>query len=192
VERRRDVTQCGSGTGLVHIAPGHGLEDYDACRAAGMQAVACPVDKHGRFTAEADELAPAAAAALHAPLAGLSVTCPTLPYLALLPISFALRLILALIPTRPRRVPSIRPAAGYTPPLCIDARTLSRVHPPHPWPLHRPHHPLLPRPLPPLPQPLGQCPRPVRVRVRVRVGVRRQAKGANLTLTQSRRPPSPG
>lgn len=38
-----------------------------------MQAVVCPVDHHGRFTAEADELAPAAGTALHAPLAGLSV-----------------------------------------------------------------------------------------------------------------------
>ncbi|KAL4935762.1 hypothetical protein BDV06DRAFT_217178 [Aspergillus oleicola] len=38
-----------SGTGLVHCAPGHGMEDYEACRARGISAFA-PVDDHGRFT----------------------------------------------------------------------------------------------------------------------------------------------
>ncbi|KAI9376455.1 hypothetical protein BJX61DRAFT_530866 [Aspergillus egyptiacus] len=38
-----------SGTGLVHCAPGHGMEDYEACVARGIPAFA-PVDDHGRFT----------------------------------------------------------------------------------------------------------------------------------------------
>ncbi|KAJ1925916.1 isoleucine-tRNA ligase [Tieghemiomyces parasiticus] len=41
-----------SGTGLVHTAPGHGLEDYEACLALGIPAYA-PVDDRGCFTAEA-------------------------------------------------------------------------------------------------------------------------------------------
>ncbi|MHB8682374.1 MAG: isoleucine--tRNA ligase [Acidimicrobiales bacterium] len=39
------------GTGIVHMAPGFGEEDYEACTAAGI-AVACPVDDQARFTAE--------------------------------------------------------------------------------------------------------------------------------------------
>ncbi|MGO9343845.1 MAG: isoleucine--tRNA ligase [Acidimicrobiales bacterium] len=39
------------GTGIVHMAPGFGEEDYDLCREAGI-AVVCPVDDQGRFTAE--------------------------------------------------------------------------------------------------------------------------------------------
>lgn len=41
-----------SGTGLVHTAPGHGVDDFHACRAHGIDRVACPVDARGRFTAE--------------------------------------------------------------------------------------------------------------------------------------------
>jgi isoleucyl-tRNA synthetase len=41
-----------SGTGAVHIAPGHGEEDYSLGRARGLQ-ILSPVDDHGRFTDEA-------------------------------------------------------------------------------------------------------------------------------------------
>jgi isoleucyl-tRNA synthetase len=41
-----------SGTGLVHMAPGHGMDDYNLCMKHGIQAVA-PVDDSGRFTREA-------------------------------------------------------------------------------------------------------------------------------------------
>ncbi|RKP38345.1 tRNA synthetases class I-domain-containing protein [Dimargaris cristalligena] len=44
-----------SGTGLVHTAPGHGLEDYEACLALGIPAFS-PVNGAGRFTAEAGSL----------------------------------------------------------------------------------------------------------------------------------------
>jgi isoleucyl-tRNA synthetase len=48
------------GTGVVHMAPGFGEEDYFACQAAGI-GVVCPVDDRGRFTGEV------------APYAGLQV-----------------------------------------------------------------------------------------------------------------------
>ncbi|PFH56217.1 hypothetical protein XA68_16888 [Ophiocordyceps unilateralis] len=41
-----------SGTGLVHMAPGHGQDDYDACSALGIDAFA-PIDDDGYFTQEA-------------------------------------------------------------------------------------------------------------------------------------------
>jgi isoleucyl-tRNA synthetase len=41
-----------SGTGLVHCAPGHGMEDYDVCTKLGIAAFA-PVDDAGCFTSEA-------------------------------------------------------------------------------------------------------------------------------------------
>ena len=37
------------GTGLVHCAPGHGLEDFEACKPLNIKAFA-PVDEQGRFT----------------------------------------------------------------------------------------------------------------------------------------------
>ena len=45
-----------SGTGLVHCAPGHGMEDYEVCKSHGI-AVTAPVDDEGRFTKEASRLA---------------------------------------------------------------------------------------------------------------------------------------
>jgi isoleucyl-tRNA synthetase len=39
------------GTGIVHLAPGFGEEDQQACEAAGIPVV-CPVDGRGRFTTE--------------------------------------------------------------------------------------------------------------------------------------------
>ncbi|KAL5049058.1 hypothetical protein BDW71DRAFT_176131 [Aspergillus fruticulosus] len=44
-----DFVTADSGTGLVHCAPGHGMEDYEACLARGIPAFA-PVDDHGKFT----------------------------------------------------------------------------------------------------------------------------------------------
>lgn len=43
-----------SGTGLVHTAPGHGMEDYEVCLAHKI-APFSPVDDAGRFTAEAGD-----------------------------------------------------------------------------------------------------------------------------------------
>jgi isoleucyl-tRNA synthetase len=40
-----------SGTGTVHIAPGHGKEDYDVGQKYGLNIIS-PVDSRGRFTAE--------------------------------------------------------------------------------------------------------------------------------------------
>ncbi len=40
-----------SGTGVVHMAPAFGEEDYQACKAAGLPFV-CPVDDDGMFTSE--------------------------------------------------------------------------------------------------------------------------------------------
>ncbi|KAG2177337.1 hypothetical protein INT43_007994 [Umbelopsis isabellina] len=41
-----------SGTGLVHTAPGHGMEDYEACRELGILPFS-PVNGEGYFTADA-------------------------------------------------------------------------------------------------------------------------------------------
>jgi isoleucyl-tRNA synthetase len=45
-----------AGTGLVHIAPGHGEEDYEAGRRAGLR-IYNPVDDDGRFIAEIEHFA---------------------------------------------------------------------------------------------------------------------------------------
>ncbi|KAB8236480.1 tRNA synthetases class I-domain-containing protein [Aspergillus alliaceus] len=47
-----DFVTADSGSGLVHCAPGHGMDDYDACLSRGIPAFA-PVDDHGRFTDQA-------------------------------------------------------------------------------------------------------------------------------------------
>ncbi|EGR47443.1 uncharacterized protein TRIREDRAFT_63935 [Trichoderma reesei QM6a] len=47
-----DFVSADSGTGLVHMAPGHGQEDYQACSAFGIEAFA-PITDEGHFTAEA-------------------------------------------------------------------------------------------------------------------------------------------
>ena len=44
------------GTGCVHIAPGHGQEDYEVGQRYGLEVLA-PVDSEGRFTAEGGDLA---------------------------------------------------------------------------------------------------------------------------------------
>ena len=38
-----------TGTGAVHTAPGHGVDDYKACQAAGIKDIKMPVDDEGRF-----------------------------------------------------------------------------------------------------------------------------------------------
>ncbi len=46
-----DFVATDEGTGVVHLAPGFGEEDFDVCKAAGIDVV-CPVDDRARFTAE--------------------------------------------------------------------------------------------------------------------------------------------
>jgi isoleucyl-tRNA synthetase len=47
-----DFVSDTSGTGLVHMAPGHGMDDYHVCSALGIPAFA-PIDDAGAFTKEA-------------------------------------------------------------------------------------------------------------------------------------------
>src|SRR4051812_9773437 len=47
-----DFVTMDSGTGAVHIAPGHGADDYSLGRQNQLQ-ILSPVDDHGRFTDEA-------------------------------------------------------------------------------------------------------------------------------------------
>ncbi len=43
-----------SGTGLVHTAPGHGVDDFTVCAKYGIKPY-CPVDSNGRLTSDAGE-----------------------------------------------------------------------------------------------------------------------------------------
>jgi isoleucyl-tRNA synthetase len=52
VVRTADFVTMDSGTGAVHIAPGHGADDYSLGSANGLP-ILSPVDDHGRFTEEA-------------------------------------------------------------------------------------------------------------------------------------------
>ena len=45
-----------AGTGIVHMAPAFGEDDFTACDKLGIKAV-CPVDPHGRFTEEVKSFA---------------------------------------------------------------------------------------------------------------------------------------
>lgn len=45
-----------SGTGCVHTAPGHGVDDFNVCRKYPQIGVVVPVDSQGRMTAEAGDL----------------------------------------------------------------------------------------------------------------------------------------
>jgi isoleucyl-tRNA synthetase len=47
-----DFVSDESGTGLVHLAPGHGHEDYEVCDPLGIEALA-PITDHGHFTQDA-------------------------------------------------------------------------------------------------------------------------------------------
>ena len=51
-----DFVTADQGTGCVHVAPGHGHEDFEAGQRYGLDAYA-PVDGAGRFTADAGEFA---------------------------------------------------------------------------------------------------------------------------------------
>ncbi|HEY0520845.1 MAG TPA: isoleucine--tRNA ligase [Ilumatobacteraceae bacterium] len=46
-----DFVSTEDGTGVVHMAPGFGEDDQNACNAAGIPTI-CPMDEHGRFTAD--------------------------------------------------------------------------------------------------------------------------------------------
>lgn len=46
-----------SGTGCVHTAPGHGVEDFEVCKKYPELPIIVPVDNAGRLTAEAGEFA---------------------------------------------------------------------------------------------------------------------------------------
>ncbi|MBE3109150.1 MAG: class I tRNA ligase family protein, partial [Acidobacteria bacterium] len=47
-----DLVSADSGTGLVHMAPAHGMEDYEACSALGLD-VSAPITDDGHFTEDA-------------------------------------------------------------------------------------------------------------------------------------------
>ena len=49
-----DYVELDSGTGIVHTAPGHGVEDYQTGQRYGIKAYA-PIDNAGRFTEGLDE-----------------------------------------------------------------------------------------------------------------------------------------
>jgi isoleucyl-tRNA synthetase len=56
-----DFVTNDSGSGLVHIAPGHGFEDYQLCKSNNIHDLDCPVDGEGRyitgsFTGKAEKL----------------------------------------------------------------------------------------------------------------------------------------
>jgi isoleucyl-tRNA synthetase len=46
-----DFVSTDDGTGVVHMAPGFGEDDQNACNAVGIPTI-CPMDEHGRYTAE--------------------------------------------------------------------------------------------------------------------------------------------
>ena len=51
-----DFVSTEDGTGIVHIAPGFGQDDFEACRAYDENfPIVCPVDEAGKFTAEVPE-----------------------------------------------------------------------------------------------------------------------------------------
>ena len=52
-----DYVTTDSGSGLVHQAPAFGEDDYQAFRAAGLEAFVCPVDMNGVFTDEVTDFA---------------------------------------------------------------------------------------------------------------------------------------
>ncbi|KAK4547182.1 hypothetical protein LTR36_001403 [Oleoguttula mirabilis] len=47
-----DFVTATSGTGLVHMAPGHGMEDYQVCQKHGVGPAFAPVDAEGRYTVD--------------------------------------------------------------------------------------------------------------------------------------------
>ena len=67
-----DFVTAGSGTGVVHSAPGFGSDDYKACAPYGIEAFA-PVDDMGCFTEEALPRDPWALKKTHAPTGGVDI-----------------------------------------------------------------------------------------------------------------------
>ena len=51
-----DYVTVDDGTGLVHLAPAHGEDDYRVCKAAGIPVI-CALDKSGQFTTACEDLA---------------------------------------------------------------------------------------------------------------------------------------
>ncbi len=51
-----DFVELGEGTGIVHIAPGFGEDDYWACRSAKIDTL-CPVDERGEYSPEVTDYA---------------------------------------------------------------------------------------------------------------------------------------
>jgi isoleucyl-tRNA synthetase len=51
-----DFVSTEDGTGVVHLAPGFGEDDQVAANAAGIPTI-CPMDEHGRYTAEVSDWA---------------------------------------------------------------------------------------------------------------------------------------
>lgn len=49
-----DFVSLSDGTGIVHMAPAFGEDDFDACKKAGIELV-CPIDVNCRFTEEVPE-----------------------------------------------------------------------------------------------------------------------------------------
>lgn len=52
-----DYVSTDSGTGIVHQAPAFGEDDFRVLKAAGIDALVCPVDMEGKFTAEVTDFA---------------------------------------------------------------------------------------------------------------------------------------
>ncbi|TKA32547.1 hypothetical protein B0A50_01655 [Salinomyces thailandicus] len=67
-----DFVTATSGTGLVHIAPGHGMEDYQLCQKANIGTILAPVDEEGKLTADAFPSKPSALAGLDAQTQGVN------------------------------------------------------------------------------------------------------------------------
>ncbi len=58
-----------SGTGCVHTAPGHGIDDYNVCRNYPEIPIIVPVDAHGKLTEEAGQFAGLSTADANKPIA---------------------------------------------------------------------------------------------------------------------------
>lgn len=52
-----DYVSTESGTGIVHLAPAFGEDDFRVMRNAGIGALVCPIDMEGKFTAEVRDFA---------------------------------------------------------------------------------------------------------------------------------------
>ncbi len=50
-----DFVTTSDGTGLVHLAPAYGEDDFQACRAAGLTEIADPLDSDCKFTSQVPE-----------------------------------------------------------------------------------------------------------------------------------------